>query len=373
MCPLVAVAVLSLAASSSCFCGVCDHGNESQLLDAMNRTQVHLAAQRGVTTNRKRRQKPVYNVVCNKVPLPGYPHTMRPPPSMATPRVQTTNPHGLAYGALIAKARAARDAVAASCLPTGGNTSSVALFLGDSLTFGTLVQSRFNWPNTVDPATGTDTNSSSFNLAIYWRVALYILEKRIPAKQWTPTSGEFWWRRAYAVGRGGITAKEFNEDYLKTVTEHLSGSKAGNVTFVSYFLGTNDAIVQAGNSVNGSAEFESSLHETLTAIRRQFDGPIVLGTIPFCSDPGRSSREWLSRPVWYNWALNPINLAVRRLAEEFEAGVADYHQALYSWRRHLPQIDGTHPAWWAHKVLALQLLKGMDHALEVMPRKTYCT
>eukprot|EP01064_Diplonema_japonicum_P019044 TRINITY_DN2774_c1_g1_i1.p1 TRINITY_DN2774_c1_g1~~TRINITY_DN2774_c1_g1_i1.p1 ORF type:complete len:421 (+),score=66.89 TRINITY_DN2774_c1_g1_i1:53-1264(+) len=338
-----------------CKCGVCTNGNTTEILISANasvpthlKSRVYLAAHRGTSSNKKKRQKPLFLYLCERRPLPGYPHAMKPPVNMRTPRVSTSNPHGLAYGSLFKKAAGAKKSLSKYCVNTN---RTVALFLGDSLTFGTLVQSRFNWPVAVDPKTGFEPNNSIHSTALYWRVAIQMLENRIPSKRGTPPqSGEYWWRRSYPVGRGGMTAAEFNEDYLNATIEFLEGSKSGEVTLVSYFLGINDALVEAENRVNASESFTHAADTALTEIRKRFKGPIIIGTIPFSTDPGRLSGEWIARDVWYNWALDPINDAVRTLAKKHHAGIGDYFYTLSHWRKHLPQIDGVHPAWWAHKV-----------------------
>eukprot|EP01059_Diplonema_ambulator_P004649 TRINITY_DN14363_c0_g1_i2.p1 TRINITY_DN14363_c0_g1~~TRINITY_DN14363_c0_g1_i2.p1 ORF type:complete len:408 (+),score=36.61 TRINITY_DN14363_c0_g1_i2:39-1262(+) len=377
---LCATVVSSVGGFEGCRCGVCDHGNQTELLSVVNNgvnvtgaARVYLAAQRGTTTNKKKRQKPLFIYMCEGKPLPGYPHSIRPPANMRTPRVSTSNPHGLAYGKLFGKASGARMKIKQKCLPVGNHT---ALFLGDSLTFGTLVQSRFNWPIPIDPKTGFEPNNSIHSTALYWRVAIQMLEERIPSKRGSYSSGEYWWRRAYAIGRGGITASEFNEDYTNMTmgffTEQ-SQATTGPVSFVSYFLGINDMLIQAEDQQNPAKNFTQSADRILTEIRKKFSGPLVIGTIPFATDPGRASGSWISKPVWYNWAHEPINAAVRSLAEKHKAGIADYDYTLAIWRKHLPQIDGVHPAWWAHKALAICLLNGLETALEVMPHGTYCT
>eukprot|EP01065_Artemidia_motanka_P040113 TRINITY_DN4972_c0_g1_i1.p1 TRINITY_DN4972_c0_g1~~TRINITY_DN4972_c0_g1_i1.p1 ORF type:complete len:415 (+),score=124.03 TRINITY_DN4972_c0_g1_i1:82-1326(+) len=331
---------------------------------------VHLAAHRGTTSNKKKgRQRPLFMFMCERRPLPGYPHTISPPKDMRTPKVLATNPHGLAFGALFKTATPVREAIRKRCLRT--RNSSVAVFLGDSITFGALVQSRMQWAVPIDvndESQKTLTNESFNGLSVFWRVAIQALEGRIPSKRSElPATGGWWYRRSYPIGRGGITAGEFNEFYSDMVIKFLDGTRAGTVTMVHYFLGTNDMLLAGMGNTSAFEGFRLSSRKMLSEIRRRYDGPLVLGTVPFATDPGRTSSEWLARKVWWNWAVDDINAEVRTLANDFNAGIADYHHAMEKWRKHLPQLDGVHPAWWAHKALAQELLKGMVQAVERLP------
>ena len=361
---------------TGCHCTVCAHGNESEIW-SVARERLSLTVQRGTLTNRKKKQKPIFNIVCNRQYLPGYPHLMRSPAGLRTPKVTSTFPTTLGFGKLFGKAESARRRAIARCGHNASGGLGTALFLGDSLTEGVLVQKKLHWPSQVSPETGVDAaNSTSVQqLQTYWRVAMCLLEKWTPSKSRVVAShGDFWYRRAYAIGRAGITSADFNKDYLDELGMYLdpARNKAGPVTFVSYFLGTNDMLKHAENTHNGSAEFSQNLRRTLTAVRSRYSGPIVLGTIPFGADPGRPSGVWTSRRVWYNWALGGINNAVAAAAEEFGCGVAHYHDVLFRWRKGIPFVDGVHSIWWAHRVMALELVQAYDRAIDVLPRKTMC-
>lgn len=371
---------------STCRCGVCvnpaisvrDAANTDALLIASNGSStprpgsngVYLAAHRGTASNKKKgRQRPLFLFMCERRAFPGYPHTMVPPRQMRTPRVMATNPSGLSYGVLFRTAAATRTAFRRRCFRT--RRDSVAIFLGDSLTFGALVQSRMQWavPIDINDPHQTTSNDSFHALSVYWRVALQGLSGRIPSRRAEVSEeGSWWYRRAYPIGRGGITAWEFHDYYADMVRLYLSGTRAGKVTFVSYWLGTNDLLLAGWVNASAVYGFRSAARATLSEVRRRYDGPLVMGSIPFATDPGRTSADWMAQKVWWNWAVDDINDVVRDLAREFHAGIADFASALVAWRKNLPQLDGVHPAWWAHKALAQEMLKGMAAAAEMAPR-----
>ena len=375
-----APSLLPIANPQQCRCLVCDHGNmtefivASNLNDTVKGRKVSLLVHRGTVTNKKRKQRPIYVFVCERRPLPGYPHTMAPPKQMRLPRLTMSVPTKLGFNVMYRVAEPAKTAMKKHCLPTA-NVS--ALFLGDSLTFGFLVQKKFNWPMPYNFDVGTvaaEWNTSRRSLSSYWRVALCTLEKWMPSKSRpAPTEGEYWFKRAFPIGRMGATTTDFVTEYFGKLKEHLNTqvNKAGPVSFVSIFLGINDILKHAENRVNASAEFEQNMRQILTEVRATFKGPMVIGTVPFCTDPGRASSTWFSRKVWYNWAVEEVNKAIHVLAAEYHLAVADYQSALFHWRKNLPMIDGTHPAWWGHRVLAMELLKAIPASLEIMPGR-YC-